>query len=227
MTILHGYQAGDTSRFSMQLAFHVDPDGGHSATEEESLSWGGFQIWVDGHNLCAHHEEGELVDSVHWYLLGLLEWLVDHWDPILHEERLPARNAGECAWESMVRTRFPPRAVEAEADDCTAWERAWSEWWGRHALQAGREGGLFPDLYIRRYRQQVELSWGQTPLPGAPVGYRFLVPSGVARFDPRVVAEPLYDVLQNAVSYLCDARPESPRLTGLRDRLEHRTVCTS
>ena len=40
-------------------------------------------------NLCAHREDGEQVDSVHWYLLPLIEWFADNWNPLLHEERLP------------------------------------------------------------------------------------------------------------------------------------------
>ena len=89
MSLLWEKFSGDTERFGVRLAFHQDPDRGLGATKEESLSWGAFQIWVEGQNLCAHMEEGELVESVHWYLLPLLEWLAVQWDAFLHEERLP------------------------------------------------------------------------------------------------------------------------------------------
>jgi len=109
--------AGDTGAFALTLAFGRDPDDGQAAEPDVSLSWGSFQIWVEGRNLCAHREAGERIESVHWYLLPLIEWFVEHWDPLLHEERLPARNLGDTAWESLRATRFPPPAID---DSCNA-----------------------------------------------------------------------------------------------------------
>ena len=78
--------AGDTSAFAIRIAFMDDPDEGQGASTDASLSWGAFQIWVNGWNLCAHLEEDERVESAHWYLLPLLEWFVDQWNPLLHLE---------------------------------------------------------------------------------------------------------------------------------------------
>src|SRR5258708_957142 len=78
------------------------------ADDEVRESWGSFTIWTRGENLCAHVEQGEVVDSAHWYMLPLMEWLADNWDPLLHEERLPLRNAGVSAAESLSQTRMPP-----------------------------------------------------------------------------------------------------------------------
>ena len=75
--------AGDTSEFALKLAFARDPDDSRGAEPDVSLSWGSFQLWVEGHNLCAHNEGGERSESVHWYLLPLLEWLVSHWNRLL------------------------------------------------------------------------------------------------------------------------------------------------
>jgi hypothetical protein len=69
---------GDTDQFGLRISFHADPDRGRAATLEESLSWGSFQLWVEGQNLCAHREEGEYIESVHWYLLPLLTWLANN-----------------------------------------------------------------------------------------------------------------------------------------------------
>ena len=90
------------------MAFAPDPDGGRYIDPETGLSWGSFQIWVEGRNLCSHLEEGERIDSAHWYLLPLLEWFIRHWNPLLHEERLPIRTAGDTGWTSLYATRFPP-----------------------------------------------------------------------------------------------------------------------
>lgn len=70
-----------------------DPDSGIGADPEDTASWGSFQLWVDGQNLCAHVDQGEQLQSAHWYLLPLLEWLTENWDALLHEEKLPNRNA--------------------------------------------------------------------------------------------------------------------------------------
>ena len=86
-------EAGQTGAFAIGIAFMDDPDGQQGASTDVALSWGALQIWVNGQNLCTHLGNGELIQSVHWYLLPLLEWLVQQWDPLLHEERLPCKVA--------------------------------------------------------------------------------------------------------------------------------------
>ena len=212
--------AGDTSVFALKLAFASDPDKGRDIDPETGASWGSFQIWVRGRNLCAHREEGERIDSVHWYLLPLLEWFARNWDPLLHEERLPAKNAGDTAWESLRATRFPPPAIEDDEGRASAWESAWHGWWSRHALQAAREGGLFPDIVFRRLRDQIEASWGSVRAAGMPDHYQFTESErGCATLPPQSVAEPLHDVLSQAGKYLLSSMPGSRRIKALNRRL--------
>ena len=88
-------QAGSPGVFAFRLAFLLNPHGADDLADDDMReSWGSFIIWTRGENLCAHVEQGEVVDSAHWYLLPLMEWLADNWDPLLHEERLPLRNCG-------------------------------------------------------------------------------------------------------------------------------------
>ena len=212
--------AGDTSVFALKLAFASDPDEGRGIDPETGASWGSFQIWVQGRNLCAHREEGERIDSVHWYLLPLLEWFARNWDPLLHEERLPAKNAGNTAWESLWATRFPPPAIEGDEREASAWEGAWQGWWSRHALPAAREGGLFPDIVFRRLRDRVEVSWGSAGSAGMPVHYQFTESErGCALLPPQSVAEPLHDVLSQAARYLWSSLPDSKRIEALNRKL--------
>lgn len=206
--------AGATNRFALKVALLDDPDAGSGATPDESASWGAYEVWVDGHNLCAHTEQGERVDAVHWYLLPLLEWIVGHWDPLLHEERLPVRNAAATAWPALRETRLPPPGLTDRTAD--AQQEDWRRWWSRHSLQACREGGLFPDIVLRRWRSEVEVSWGATPLPGQPPGYRFAIDSGACRLPPSEVAEPLYAIVVDAVEELLRRNPGSTRLLALR-----------
>ena len=218
---------GDTGVFALKLAFAADPDEGRGIDPETGASWGSFQVWVQGRNLCAHREEGERIDSVHWYLLPLLEWFARNWEPLLHEERLPAKNAGDTAWESLRATRFPPSAIEDDEGKTSAWEGAWQGWWYRHALQAAREGGLFPDVVFRRWRDRVEVSWGSarsagTPAhsAGMPAHYQFTESErGCALLAPQSVAEPLHEVLSQAARYLWSSLPDSKRVGALNRKL--------
>ncbi|MEA3410184.1 MAG: ImmA/IrrE family metallo-endopeptidase [Pseudomonadota bacterium] len=212
--------SGDTGVFAFKLLFSPDPDGGDAIDPVESLSWGGFQLWVEGRNLCAHLEEGERVDSVHWYLLPMLEWLASNWNPLLHEERPPVRNKADSAWECLQLTRFPPPAFEERFDEATTWEENWHSWWSRHSIRASREGGLFPDIVLRRWRDRIEVSWGGIGGQGAPEHFRFLESArGTARLPPAVVAEALHDVLRQGAQTLFDLASDSPRIKALRARV--------
>ena len=221
MTVQWERLAGDTSRFAVRLAFAPDPDDGRAAAPDLSHSWGSFQLWVDGRNLCAHSEEGERIESVHWYLLPLMEWLARNWNPLLHEERLPVKNEGGNAWASLRRTRFPPAAVAMDVDLEAAWEEQWHGWWSRHALRAASDGGLFPDVVFRRLRDAVEISWGDVRSAGMPAGFSFLECSQCAvQLSPAEVAIPLHDVLVSACSHLVRRAAESDRVGELQRTLE-------
>ena len=205
--------AGDTSAFAIKIAFMDDPDEGQGASEDVSHSWGAFQIWVNGWNLCAHLEEGERVESAHWYLLPLLEWFVREWNPLLHEERLPCKAADE-AWTGLRETRFPPPALD-EGEEA-AWESSWHGWWSRHSIQAAREGGIFPDVFFRRVQDSIEVSWGDSRSQGVPNHVTFAQRPGAVRFEPTSVAEPLYEVLEGAAAHLSSAAPRSGRIADLK-----------
>ena len=224
MAVLWEMHAGDTSRFAIRLAFGPDPHDGRGADRDLSPSWGSFQLWADGRNLCAHIEEGERLDSVHWYLLSLIEWFADNWNPLLHEERLPVRNSGASAWESLRSTRFPPPAIEADEARADKWYSHWQSWWCRHALRSASEGGLLPDVVFRRFRDSVEISWGDTRSAGMPAEFDFLEHAGSVRLSPQEVAVPLHHVLSEAVSYLVSVNGESERLDTLSHTLHLRSL---
>ena len=212
--------AGDTSRFAIRLAFAPDPDDGRAAAADLSHSWGSFQLWVEGRNLCAHSEDGERVESVHWYLLPLMEWFAEHWSPLLREERLPVDDEGINAWESLRNTRSPPAAMGMDVGQETAWEEEWHGWWSRHALRAASDGGLFPDVVFRRVRDAVEVSWGDARSSGMPTGFSFVECSPRAvRLPPAEVAQPLHKALVSASSHLWRLVPESDRVGELARNL--------
>jgi Zn-dependent peptidase ImmA (M78 family) len=206
--------------FAIHLEFEPDPDKGKGATAEESLSWGSLEIWVRGKNLCLHKEEGELVQSIHWYLLPLIEWLAENWDPLLHEERLPNCNAGDDAWQSLFETRFPPMRYEEDVEKESEWNVQWQEWWLRHSLQSRRCGGLFPDVMIRRWQDMAEISWGNGRPSGIPGDVAFVYSRGVERLFPAIIAKPLHELLQKATDYLHCKLPSSERFREVVERVK-------
>ncbi|KAB1095191.1 ImmA/IrrE family metallo-endopeptidase [Micromonospora aurantiaca] len=218
MTVRWERFAGSTDSFAIRLAFMPDPDKGAGADPSDAASWGAIQFWVNGQNLCTHIDQGEVLQNAHWYLLPLLEWLAENWNPLLHEEKLPNRNIAETAAEALELTRnAPPLAGEAET---VSWEEERFEWRARHAIRSARSGGLLPNIVIRRLRDLIEISWNDEPLAGTPDGFRYSCTNGAALLPPERVAQPLYDVLVASADYLSKEAPNSARISRLRSVLE-------
>jgi Zn-dependent peptidase ImmA (M78 family) len=176
------------------------------ASPDVSATWGSFEIWVKGVNLCQHREQDETLDAVHWYLLPLLTWIVTNWDALLHEERLPSNVGSGDAWNSFYTSFDPPYGVTEEQVD--QWHERREAWWQRHALQSCREGGLFPDLLIRRMQNTIEFSWGPTRPCGAPSYYEFVASPGFRRIEPKTVVKHLSSVVRAALTYLATECPQ-------------------
>ena len=211
-------QVGDPAEFAFSVAFTPNPDGEHDASSPDaSASWGHFRLWVDGENLCAHHEMGEVVDTAHWYLLPMMEWFAENWNALFHEERLPVKNVGLSAAEGLAQSKNPPLSLK-EVDEFD-WLRRWGAWWSRHNLRAGREGGLFSDLYIRRYRHELEISTGAEPLPGIPYTCSFVARRRSYRVELERTSALLFAVLFAAANELQRSLPESQRILALQERL--------
>jgi hypothetical protein len=217
MSITWSRLAGDTSRFAVALNLQADPDDGVGASPEVAASWGALQLWVEGKNLTLHTLDGQGGDSVQWYLLPLLEWLAESWNPLLHEERPPGEPQADDAVHDLRATRFAPPTLDER--DAYKWEKGWYDWWSRHSLPAAREGGLFPNVIFRRWRDCIEISWDSEAVAGAS-GLQFAIPYGRARLWPTDVAEPLYAVAVEAAEQLRQRLPASKRIGRLVRALE-------
>lgn len=212
-------QAGDPLDFAFRIAFTRNPHGDADRSEPAMHeSWGSFAMWVDGENLCAHWENDELTEGSHWYLLPLLEWLVDSWDPLLHEQRLPLKNVGYSAAEAMAVTKLP--SLQLANVDEFSWMDQWARWWHRHNVRSSREGGLFPDVYVRRYRDEVEISSGSDGLPGVPPEFAFLWRRRRYTVALETAAAHLYEVLKSASEELLRRQPDSPRIQRLVENVQ-------
>ena len=147
-------------------------------------------------------------------LLPLLEWIANSWDPLLHEERLPCLSNAADGWTGLRRNALPSPALDEPEEE--AWEASWQQWWSRHAITAASEGGVFPDVVFRRFRDLVEVSWGQCRSVGVPEHVSFLAGGPAAvRLRPRDVAEPLFAVVSASADYLSRISPDSTRMRGL------------
>jgi Zn-dependent peptidase ImmA (M78 family) len=215
------WTSGDQTEFAITLSFSPDPDCGRGASPAMSATWGSFELWINGLNLCLHREDGETLSAVHWYLLPLLRWFVSNWDELLHEERLPNRNDGRDAWRSLRATALPLDGLSESAAE--KWEDSHHAWWARHALLACRDGGLFPDVVIRRMQDKVEFSWGRSSMAGAPQHHSFFANHGYARVDPRSVASHLSSVIGAAIEYLYNTVSDEPAFASLRSAFQSLT----
>ncbi len=208
--------AGNTSRLALRIAFLDDPANGERDGNAYRCSWGSLQIWLGGRNLCLHREGGVELDAVHWYLLPMLQWLGANWEALLHEQRLPNSNLATDAWTCLSQTEFCPPRIEGDERRASEWERNWHSWWSRHALRAVRDGGIFPDLVLRRVGADIEFSWGPRPLAGVPREFCFAAERGCEGTDAAEVAKTLYDVMCGASAALlaqCPNDTEAKRLS--------------
>lgn len=206
--------SGDTSRFAIKIAFHADPDEGEGTDADTAASWGALQLWVDGVNLCTHVDQGETLQSAHWYLLPVLEWLASSWEPLLHEERLPSSSSRFETAADLANSTPWLSLVGVEASSALAEDERRFAWEQRHSLRVARDGGLLPDVRLRRLRDEIEVSWNNTPLAGA-AGAEFVATQGRSRQEPTQVGDALYEVLLAGTTWLQAQRPDSARMRNL------------
>jgi Zn-dependent peptidase ImmA (M78 family) len=207
-------EAGKREVLSAEVRLWPDPDPG--ATDDEALaaSWGELALWVGGRNVSEHRAVGERHPAVRWYLLEILEWLAENWDAILHEERLPSNESGIVAAQTMGMI-----AKRIDFEDGDAFAR-WQAWWQRHNIKAGETGGIFPNVFIRRRRGEIEVSWDSREVEYAVEGFEFSDPVGHAVVTPREAEEVLWTVLSGTVEALVDRVIGSTRLATLKSRVD-------
>jgi len=212
---------GDRSKFFFHLEFVPDPEVG-CVSDEEQATWGRFQIWADGRNLCAHYVDGVLQEYVTWYLLPVLEWVATEWDYLFHEQRFPYRNVSGSGGDALRKLNSPetfdqPGGWDSDAASCV------DNWARRHSILMHREGGLFPDIWLRRLGECIEVSWTADAPAGAPEGLQFCNGDGAVGLSPHDVAIPLFSVLSDAVSTLRMALPKSRRVRDLNNLIHRLT----
>ena len=213
------YLTGDTASFAMELALIVDDVDDWMVDPDERQSWGALSIWVGGANVCEHVVQGENLRSVHWYLLPVVEWLLDQWDPLLHEERMPVPAAGPTAARGSQRAALLAE-LQAETGQGIELAQAVEAWTERHSLRAGVPGAVVPDLYMRRDGDCVEFSIGAEPVPGADWGVAFAQRRAVERIPVSDVAATLHDAMAMLSAQLVRRYPDNARYRKLQGDVE-------
>ena len=129
-----------------------------------------------------------------WYLLPLFDWLASNWVALFHEE--------DFAWHERTGApavvachRALDRWIGARDSDGRMRYKEIQAWYFRHGIRSAAEGGLFPDLFLRRYLDDIEVSWSSDAPLFAPDGFAFVSEPGVARLPVKDVALPIWEAL--------------------------------
>ena len=200
MTTSDWSRFGDAGAFEIAVRWEEDQDPLDRRPAGHGWSMGGIELVVLGRNLTENTLNGDRVRHVQWYLSPVLDWIVTNWVELLHEEHF--------AWRE--RTGLPAavacrRALERwrRADDNTGrenYEKA-QVWYKRHGLRSAVPGAVFPDLFIRRCGDDIELSWTDDPPQFARDGLSFASRAEHVRLPVAEVARPFWDVLQWVVAH--------------------------
>jgi Zn-dependent peptidase ImmA (M78 family) len=185
---------GDQRRFEIAVRWTRDAEPRLRRPATHGWSMGDLRITVANRVLTRSSRGGAQQDHVGWYLAPFFTWLASNWAALLHEEDFawPERSGAPAvvACHRALDQNISMRDAEGRAR-----YRKTQAWYHRHALRNAAEGGLFPDLFIRRFVDDIELSWSaQAPL-FAPDGFSFLAEPGVARLPVDDVAGPLWETL--------------------------------
>lgn len=185
---------GTPELFEVAVRWRGDSEPRSRRPKGYGWSIGDLRIVVGSRNVTSVRRGAANQPYVSWYLFPFLEWLASNWAALLHEEdftwpnntSLPAAVACPNAIERWIGTEdIQERNFYRNAQ---AWHR-------RHGLRAAAEGGLFPDLYLRRYLDNIEVSWTGAPPPFAGETFSFVAEPGTAYLSVSAVAEPLWQLL--------------------------------
>ena len=191
---------GDPKEFCVRIAWSEDSTPVAERPSVHGWSMGQLEIVAGGKSLTAHSTEQGSQDSIEWYLGPFLHWLAENWVDLLYEHYHWIGAKAESA--AMLCEKSFASWVEKQDDQGDALDEYFNklqEWHQHHCISSAAEGGLFPEIYLRRFRDNIEVSWtGRTSIY-APPDFIFQADAGVANCNFSAVADSLWEVLQWAV----------------------------
>lgn len=205
---------GDPARFALGFELRADPDAGGDPAEH--ASWGALQVWIAGRNLTAGRAQGVSLDVAEVPLLPVVRWLVDQWDPLLHEERLPRPSylGSAASWRMDCLAWLP-----GGDDDLDQLLHDRDAWWRRHGLGAALPEYRVPDLHIRRMGTKAELSWDDREWRTVPRGMQLIEAPGAVALPLDEVARTLFEWSTAVLTELHEAPPARSIALALQRRL--------
>jgi len=211
---------GAPERFEIAVRWTRDAESRAHRPAAHGWSMGDLRITVANRTLTHSSRGGRQQKHVGWYLGPVFDWIASNWVDLLHEEDFTWRERSG-APAVVACHRALDRTIGEKDPIGRASYRSTQAWYLRHALRSASEGGLFPDLFIRRLADDIELSWSSEPPTFAPDGIGFAVEPGQARFPVEDVAGPLFDVLTWAASQPPDlAEDDRPLWRSLADKID-------
>jgi Zn-dependent peptidase ImmA (M78 family) len=186
---------GDPARFEIAVRWTSDAEPRAQRPAVHGWSTGDLRLTVADKVVTRSHRGAASQAHIGWYLLPLFDWLASNWIALLHEE--------DFAWHE--RSGAPAvvachhaldRWIGARDTDGRTRYQAIQAWYFRHGIRSAAEGGLFPDLFIRRYLDDIEVSWSSDAPLFAPDGFAFVSEPGVARLPVDDVAIPLWQAMK-------------------------------
>ena len=184
----HVAEFGDRSRFHVRFQWLPNDEPVSQLPASHGWSMGKLELTVANRNLMAHSIADHRQDELCWYFGPLFHWLAENWIFLFHEEHFTWRElsheASAVACEQAMTSTSGDEAVAAA-----------QEWYFRHAISAAAVGGLFPDIFLRRFSDDVEISWTGLSSPFAPGDFTFVSEPGRIYLSVEDVALPLWNML--------------------------------
>ena len=186
---------GKPGRFEIAVRWRQDSEAPSRRPAAHGWSMGDLQITVAHQVLTQNKRKKNATPFVSWYLSPLFDWLAANWLHLLHEERF--------AWQERSSWPAAPVCREAMSEFIAADDEGGRQtygavqgWYHRHGLRHAAEGGLFPDIFIRRLSDDIEVSWLPTTPQFAGEDFVFLTEPGLARLAVADGAKPLWHALR-------------------------------
>ena len=210
---------GDPAKLELGIRWVADPEPPEQRPADHGWSMGELTIRVANVNVTATKFGGEQQPHVGWYLAPFLDWLATNWAALLHEERLPWPNPGS----GPAATACNHALEEWIAADDARGMRHYADtqdWYFRHGVRSAAAGGIFPDLFIRRIADDIELSWSSgQPIAFTEDGLAFESGAGHALLPVGDVAETIRQTLDWAVNHPPESPAQDDHIAALRAKV--------
>ena len=200
---------GDPAKMALGIRWVDDSEPPERRPAGYGWSMGHLTIHVADVNVTATRLGDEQQPYVGWYLAPFLDWLANNWVALLHEERLPWPNLG-AAPAAIACNRALDEWMTADDPQGRQHYANAQDWYFRHCVRSAAAGGIFPDMFIRRVADDIEISWSGLPMSFTQDGLAFESGTGHARLPVREVAQTIRQMLEWAVGH----PPESPARYG-------------